>query len=76
MATNGSKDRPALMLYCLQARAAQWSGVKALAQFRHYGGTVADSVFYDYWHLAGRAPEAFGLEGVEYAAKVAAWEPA
>lgn len=74
MATDPNIYRPALILYCAYAQKEGIAGVKALAMFRHAGGTVADSVFYEAWRLASLIPAAFGMEGLRLAATVAIGE--
>lgn len=74
MATETHRTRPALVLYCAYAQKQEISGVKALGMFRHAGGTVADSVFYDAWSIASVIPAAFGMEGLRQAAIVACGE--
>lgn len=63
-----------MVLYCAYAHREGISGVKALQMFREAGGTIADSVFYDSWNLAGRISRAFGMDGVTSCAHVAAEE--
>lgn len=74
MATDLNGNRPALVLYCAYAQREGISGVKALGMFRHAGGTVADSVFYQAWSVASVIPAAFAMEGLRQAAIVASEE--
>ena len=75
MAISRPYTRPALILFCAYAQKEGIPGVRALAMFRHAGGTVADSVFYDHWSIASVIPAAFGMEGLRQAAIVAKDEP-
>lgn len=74
MATIPQPARPALLLFCAYARRENYGGPVALGMYRRAGGTIADSVFYHYWRLAGEMPRAFSMEGVEWGAHIAAKE--
>lgn len=71
MSTKEAQKRPALILYCALAQAYSIHAGSALAMFRRQGGHIADSVFYDAWRIASGIPEAFGMDGITYAARYA-----
>lgn len=74
MATPPPKDRPALMLFIMQAQAHRMRASDTVELLREHGGRVSNETFREYWNLALAAPGVFGMGGIKQAARVAAWE--